>query len=140
MSGLPSPERVALLTGEANSLLAKLAEDYAWAHSVACCPTRRAVAGRGSGHTDPTGNTVADPARLAVSAHAAAAARLLELAVRDLRAADAEIGEALLAAEPPGPFDHTKAAWHDTGGLRYPDPAVYTAQLQRRTRGEGIPT
>lgn len=148
--GLPSTERVAILIREATSLAAQLATDYAWAHSVAFDPARRGGGRSSKGvHSDPTGSVAADDrrlddgrpvGRLAVREYTAVAARLLERAVRALRAADEAVGEALLAAEPPGPTDHTKAAWHDNGRLRYPDPAVYEAQASRRVRGEGIPT
>lgn len=137
---LATPDHVAMLAREAASLAGQLAADYQWAHSVSLDPTRRAQNGRSRTVSDPTGNSAADHRRAITAAYTTITARLLERAVRDLRAADEAIGEALLTAEPPGPKDHTKAAYHDTGGLRYPDPAVYAAQNQRRGRGEGVPT
>jgi len=138
---LPSIERVALLAREAASILAQLDVDYRWAHSVAFAPTRRSVNGRGSGHGDPTGSQVGSTARARTKDFAAVAARLLERAMRDLRAADEAVGEALQAAEPHGPADHTKAPYHDTVPANRPDLAVaYDARSDRYARGEGIPT
>lgn len=151
--GLPSPERVAILVREATSLAAQLAVDYRWAHSVAFDPARRDSAGGGNGrgrHGDPTGNVVADDrrtkegrpvGRLAVRNSTAVAARLLERVVRDLRSADEAIGEALLAAEPPGPRDHVRAPYHDTIPANRPDlEDAHDARRRRHARGEGIPT
>lgn len=138
---LPSIERVAILAREVASLTSRLAEDYAWAHGISFAPGgRNGSDGRRSNHSDSTGGVIADPARAMVRAYAAIAARLLEAAVRLLRSADEAVGDALLAAEPPGPKDHTKAPFHDTGGLRYPEPGVYAAQDRRRARGEGVPS
>lgn len=143
--GLPSIERVAIVARETASITARLAEDYAWAHSVSFAPTRRGPGsnGRGLPHGDPTGNSVADTRRAAVRDRALLAARLLERALRDLRAADEAIGDALLAAEPPGPVDHTKAPFHDPASLfpGRPDLAeAHAARARRRARGEGVPT
>jgi hypothetical protein len=77
-----------------------------------------------------------------VRAYAAIAARLLEEAVRALRSADDAIGGALIAAEPPGPKDHTPAPFHDPATLyARPDLAeAHSARDRRHLRGEGIPT
>lgn len=145
---LPSIDRVTILAREITSLVDRLADDYAWAHSVAFAPTRNGhVAGAGSNgratHSDPAGNAASDPRRAAVRGYAAIAARLTEQAIRALRLADEAIGDALLAAEPPGPKDHTKAPFHDPATLfpGRPDLAEAHAALARRhARGEGIPT
>lgn len=148
--GLPSPERVAILVREATSLAGQLATDYAWAHSIAFDPARRGGTRNGKGsHADPTGSVAADDrrlddgrpvGRLAVRDYTAVAARLLERAVRALRAADEAIGEALLAAEPPGSRDHTPAPYHDSIPADRPDLAdAHAARARRHTRGEGIP-
>jgi hypothetical protein len=137
-------DHVAALAREATSILAQLERDYRWAHSVAFAPTRRRNPAEASGkgdHGDPTGDHVADTARARTRDFAIVAARLLERAVRDLRAADEAIGEALLAAEPPGPVDHTKAPYHDTMPDNRPDLAdAYDARGRRWGRGEGIPS
>lgn len=140
--GLPSHERVAILAREVASLAAQFAEDYAWAHSVAFDPTRRPTAGNGrGGHSDPTGSAVTDKRRLMIRAYTAIAARLLEAAVRAMRSADDAIGSALLAAEPPGPKDHTPAPYHDTIPQNRPDLVeAHAARARRFTRGEGIAT
>ena len=154
--GLPSTERVTILVREATSLAGQLATDYAWAHSVAFDPARRGGGRNAKGvHADPTGSVAADDrrhapghpleghpvGRLAVRDYTAVAARLLERAVRALRAADEAIGEALLAAEPPGPVDHTPAPYHDSIPANRPDLAdAHAARARRHTRGEGIPT
>lgn len=148
---LSNQQRVHLEIREAISILDKLADDYAWAHGLSFAPPklgnglrRLGASDDGEGvsidYADPTGDLAANRRRLRVRAYTTIAARLLERIMRDVRSADDAIGEALLAAEPPGPVDHTKAPFHDTGGLRYPDPAVYDAQTRRRGRGEAIPT
>lgn len=136
---------VTALAREATSILAQLADnDYRWAHSVALAPTRRrnpAEANGKGGHGDPTGGHVGDEARARTRDYAVVAARLLERALRDLRAADEAIGEALYAAEPPGPVDHTKAPYHDTIPANRPDLAdAHEARGRRWGRGEGIPS
>lgn len=142
--GLPSIERVAILAREVTSLTARLADDYAWAHGIAFAPGgRNGAGGRRNGHSDPTGGVVADQTRIIVRAYTAIAARLLEAAVRSLRSADEAIGDALFAAEPPGPADHTPAPFHDPATLYpgRPDLAeAHAAQQRRHTRGQGIPT
>lgn len=138
---LPSIDRVSLLAREVASIVERLADDYPCGHSVSFAPTRNGHGGgNGSTRSDPTGNAVADPRRATVQGYTAVAARLLERAVHALRSADEAIGEAVLAAEPPGRAGHTKAAYHDTAGLRYPEPEVYAAQARRHARGEGIPS
>jgi hypothetical protein len=142
--GLPSIERVAILTREITSLTTRLADDYAWAHGIAFAPGSGNGAGRRrGGHSDPTGGVIADQTRITVRAYTAIAARLLEGAVRSLRNADEAIGDALYAAEPPGPKDHTPAPFHDPATLYpgRPDLAeAHAAQDRRHIRGEGIPT
>jgi hypothetical protein len=150
--GLPSRERVDILAREAQSLLAKLAEDYAWARSISFAPQKPGN-GQAPAHdddegdpidyADPVGNVVANGRRLVVRAYSTVAARLLERVVHDLRLADEAIGDALLAAEPPGPADHTPAPYHDPATLfpGRPDLAdAHAAKARRHTRGEGIPT
>lgn len=141
---LPAVDRVSLLAGEAASLAAKLAADYAWAHSIGLAPGRRQEpGGRSGGHSDTTGGVIADDTHIIVRAYATIAARLLEQAVRALRSADEAIGDALLAAEPPGPADHTPAPFHDPATL-YPGrpdlEAAHAAQDRRIARGEGVPS
>jgi hypothetical protein len=140
---LPSIERVAILAREVASLTARLADDYAWAHGISFAPNGRSGAGgRRGGHSDPTGGVIADETRITVRAYTAIAARLLETAVRALRSADEAIGDALLAAEPPGPKDHTPAPYHDPATLfpGRPDLAdAHAARDRRHTRGEGVP-
>ena len=153
----PTVERVAALTREVTSLAGQLATDYAWAHSITYDPTRRGGpttngwgGSRGS-HNDPTGTIVADDhrhpdghptGRLAVADYTIIAARLLERALRALRDADEAAGEALLAAETPGPSDHVRAPYHDPATLfpSRPDLAeAYAARDRRHSRGEGTP-
>ena len=142
--GLPSPERVTILVAEAISLLTELAlapkQNYRWAHGVAFDPTRRSNGGGArTGHGDPTGARVADPRRAMVRDAAIVAARLLERAVRDLRNADDAIGQALFAAEPPGPADHVQAPFHDPASLFPGRPDLedsHAAQGRRWGRGE----
>lgn len=140
--GLPSIERAAILSREVASLVGRLADDYAWAHGISFAPGSNGSGGRRAGHSDPTGGLVADKTRVLVRAYAALAARLLEQAVRSLRSADEAIGDALFAAEPPGPKDHTPAPFHDPATLfpGRPDLAeAHGAQARRHARGEGIP-
>lgn len=138
---LPSIERANILARETASLVAKLAEDYAWAHSVAFAPTRRGSNGRAPGHSDPTGNGTANTKRQIVKDYTTIAARLLERAVRALRSADEAIGDALFAAEPPGPVDHTPAPYHEPIPANRPDlEDAHAAQHRRQARGEGTPT
>lgn len=141
---LPNPDRVTVLVREAISLLTELALEpkynYRWAHGIALSPNRSGSNGRGSAHGDPTGNQTADPRRAVVRDCTVIAARLLERIVRDLRSADDAIGQALLAAEPPGPFDHTPAPYHDAIPPTRPDlEEPYAARGRRRARGEGVP-
>lgn len=143
--GLPSHERVTILARQVASLTDKLADDYAWAHGISFAPPSRNGngGGRRHGHTDPTLGVITDHRRVIVRAYTAIAARLLEQAVRALRSADEAIGDALLAAEPPGPADHTPAPFHDPAILYpgRPDLAEAYAALERRHgRGEGVPT
>lgn len=143
--GLPSHKRITILAREVSGITGRLAEDYAWAHGIAFAPTARSGAGGGrrKGHSDPTLGVIADDRRIMVRSYAAIAARLLEQAVRALRLADEAAGEALLAAEPPGPADHTPAPFHDPATL-YPGrpdlEQAHAAQARRHGRGEGIPT
>lgn len=139
---LPSRERVAILARETASLTNKLADDYAWAHGIAFAPnTTNGTGGRRRGHSDPTGGLITDDTRITVRAYTAIAARLLEQATRAMRHADEAIGDALLAAEPPGPKDHTKAPYHDTIPDNRPDLAeAHAARNRRLARGEGVPT
>ena len=142
--GLPSTERVAILAREITSLTNRLADDYAWAHGIAFAPASgNGTGGRRGGHSDPTGGVIANQTRITVRAYTAIAARLLEGAVRSLRNADEAIGDALYAAEPPGPKDHTPAPFHDPATLYpgRPDLAeAHAARDRRRARGEEIPT
>jgi len=144
---LPTTDHGLMVTNEIISLAAKMGDDYPWVHSLACDPARRGHSdGRNPGVSDPTLNAILtnerrpkNQRRPGVVDYGTIAARLTERALKALRAADEAIGEALLAAELPGPADHTKAAYHDTGGLRYPDPNIYAAQTRRHSRGEGAP-
>lgn len=137
---LASVDRSIVQTNELASLATKIGEDYGWVHSLAHDPARRGHGnGRAVGVSDPTGQAAANEQRIAMTAYATIAARLTDRALKALRAADEAIGDALLAAESRGPADHTKAAYHDTGGLRYPDPNIYAAQARRHSRGEGAP-
>lgn len=140
---LPAPDHAAQLAREAASLATKIADDYAWVHSVAHQPTRRPQNGRSAERSDPTGNQATDPARLTSRTYGLVTARLLERAVKALRSADEAVGDALLAAEPPGPKDHTPAPFHDPTSL-YPGrpdlAAAHAAKTRREGRGEGTPT
>lgn len=140
--GLPSIERVAILAREVVSLTGKLADDYAWAHGISFAPkTNIGTNGRRHGHSDTTGSIVTERTQIIVRAYTAIAARLLEHAVRGLRSADEAIGDALLAAEPPGPKDHTPAPYHDTIPQNRPDLVeAHAARARRFARGEGIAT
>jgi hypothetical protein len=141
---LPTTQRISLLTSEVASLAAELDAAYAWSHSIGLTGTPLCDGSQTRGrHSDPTGNAIADPARSTIRAYAIIAARLVEQAVRALRSADEAIGEALLAAEPPGPVDHTPAPFHDPATLfpGRPDLAdAHSAKDGRHARGEGIPT
>lgn len=131
------PDRTAVLAGEARSLLAKLADDYPYVHDLAHDPTRRPQNGRAAGVSDPTGRAVADTTRQTIRALTVISDRLLERAVRDLRNIDEAIGDALLAAEPPGPVDHTPAPFHDTIPANRPDlEDAHAARHRRQGRGE----
>jgi len=141
--GRPNPvERTIGYTNELISLATKLSEDWGWVYDLAHDPTRHGHStGRSSGSADPTLELIlTGERRPRIAAYATITSRLLDRAVVAMRNADQACGEALLAAEPPGPKDHTKAAFHDTGGLRYPEPEIYAAQARRHARGEGTPT
>lgn len=134
---LLAPPAVKLLASDAASLLDRLVVDYPFVHDLAHNPTRRAQNGRSGAVGDPTGNNVADPRRARIHAYSLIVDRLVERAVRDLRYADEAAGDALYAAEPPGPQDHTKAPFHDAIPANRPDLAdAHDARDRRRDRGE----
>lgn len=135
------PARVKLLTGDIRSILARLCDDYPFVHDLAHHPTRRPQNGRSGMVGDPTGNSVADPSRAAIRAYTLIVDRLLERIVRDVRAADEACGDALYAAEAPGPREHVKAAFHDSSPRLIGRPDLddaYAAQDRRRARGEAL--
>ena len=124
---------------EASSFLGQLADDYPFVHDLAHHPTRRPQNGRSGVVGDPTGNSVCDPRREQIRAYSLIVGRLVEQAVRSLRQADEACGDALYAAEPPGPREHVKAAWHDSSPRLIGRPDLddaYAAQDRRRERGE----
>lgn len=136
---LLEPAHLRALTGEAASFLKQLTDDYPYVHDLAHNPTRRPQNGRSGVVGDPTGNDAADPSRARVRVYALIVGRLVEAAVRDLGHADDACGEALYAAEPPGPAGHVKAPFHDT----IPDGRTdlveaHEAQDRRRARGEEL--
>jgi hypothetical protein len=141
---LVSVDRAAIQTGEVISLATKISEDFGWVHSLAHDPGRRGHSnGRVADVSDPTGQAATNKQRLVVAAYAAIASRLVERALGALRNADEAIGDALLAAELPGPVDHTPAPFHDPASLfpGRPDLAdAHAARARRRARGEGTPT
>jgi hypothetical protein len=138
---MTDPDRVKLLAGDARSLLARLADDYPYAFDLAHSPTRRPQNGRSGSRPDPTGNAVADECRARIRTYTLIVDRLLERVVRDIRSADEASGDALLAAEGPGPAEHTKAAFHDSSPRLIGRPDLddaYAAQDRRRARGEAL--
>jgi hypothetical protein len=138
---LTTVDRATALTNEIISLATKIGEDYGWVHDLAHDPTRR-------GHGNGRSSDVADPTlalilmherRPYVAAYATIASRLIERAAVAARNADEAVGEALLAAELPGPADHTLAPFHDPTSLYpgRPDLAeAHAAKARRRGRGE----
>jgi len=136
---LLEPAYFKLLVSDAVSLLGQLADDYPFVADLAHNPTRRPQNGRSGVVGDPTGNAVADPARARIHAYTLIVDRLIEQTVRDLRHADDAAGDALYAAEPPGPKDHTRSPYHDPIPDNRPDlEDAYAAQDRRRARGEAI--
>lgn len=138
---LLDPTHHRFLTGEAVSVLKQLADDYPYVHDLAHNPTRRPQNGRSGVAGDPTGNAVADPGRGRIHIYALIVDRLMERIVRDLRHADEACGDALYAAELPGPKEHTKAAFHDSSPRLIGRPDLddaYAAQDRRRARGESL--
>jgi hypothetical protein len=136
---LLEPAHLKVLVGDAVSFLTQLADDYPYVHDLAHNPTSRPQNGRSSAVADPTGNQVADAGRARIHVYALVVDRLIEGAVRDLRHADEAAGDALYAAEPHGPKDHTRAPYHDTIPDNRPDlDEAYAAQDRRRARGEAI--
>lgn len=138
---LLEPAHFRFLTGEAISLLKQITEDYPYVHDLAHNPTRHPQNGRSGVVGDPTGNHVADPGRARIRAYALIVGRLLEQTVRGLRHADDACGDALYAAEAPGPKEHTKAPFHDSSPRLIGRPDLddaYAAQDRRRARGESL--
>jgi hypothetical protein len=130
-----------LLAGDASSILSRIGDDYPWVVDLAHNPTRRPQNGRSGVVGNPTANAAADPARARIRAYTLIVGRLVEDAVRSLRHADDACGEALMAAEPPGPREHVKAAFHDSSprAVGRPDlDEAYEAQDRRRARGEAL--
>ena len=135
------PARVALLAADARSILARLCDDYPFVYDLAHYPTRRPQNGRSGAVGDPTGNAVADDTRARIRALTLVVDRLLERVVRDVRSADEACGDALYLAEPPGPREHVKAAFHDSSPRLVGRPDLedaYEAQDRRRARGEAL--
>lgn len=138
---LLDPAHFRFLTGEATSLLKQLAGDYPFVHDLAYNPTRRPQNGRSGIVGDPTANSVVDPRRARIEVYTVIVGRLVEDATRKLRRADEACGDALYTAEPPGPKEHTKAAFHDSSPRLIGRPDLddaYAAQDRREARGETL--
>ena len=136
---LLDPICLKVLAGEASSLLAKLVDDWPYVHDLAHNPTSRPQNGRSGSRPDPTGNSASDRRRAVTAAYATVACRLVERVVVTLRHADDAAGSALYSAEPPGPKDHVKAAYHDGRGPLVGRPDIedaHAARDRRRARGE----
>lgn len=138
-------DRSVIYTNELISLATKIGDDYGWVHDLAHDPTRRGHGnGRSSDVADPTLQLIlTNERRPYIAAYTTIASRLVERAVQALRSADEAIGDALLAAELPGPADHTPAPFHDPSSLYpgRPDLAdAHAAKDRRRARGEGAPS
>jgi hypothetical protein len=134
---LLEPPDLKLLAGEATSLLGRLLEDYPYVHDLAHSPTRRPQNGRSGVVGDPTGNHVGDPRRARIRAYGLVVDRLVERAVRDLRHADEAAGDALYAAEPPGPAGDIPSPYGDPIPANRPDlEDAHAARGRRRGRGE----
>lgn len=133
-----SNERALVAGKQIASLAGRIADDLAWLADIAHHPTRRETNGRASGHTDPTVAAFTNPRQQPTHAYTLVAARALERALAWLQVADIAAGEALQAAELPGPKDHVRAPYHDKIPENRPDlAAAHAAKRRRAARAEG---